>query len=84
MFKQFLMFVRRVKGWTRRDHIRNEEIREELSIYNINDKIKDYKRKGSEHLTRMADSRIPKRAYAHRERGRKSVGRPRKRWKDDL
>lgn len=77
-----MKFLRRVKLFNY--HIRNEDIREELSIYSINDKIKDYKRKWSEHLTRMADSRIPKRAYAHRERGRRSVGRPRKRWKDDL
>ena len=80
-----MKFLRRVKECARRDYIRNEEIREELSIYNINDKIKDYyKRKWSEHLARMADSRIPKRTYVHKERGRRSVGRPRKRWKDDL
>lgn len=32
-------FLRRIKGCTRMNHIKNEDIRKELGIYNINDKI---------------------------------------------
>jgi hypothetical protein len=34
-----MRFLRSVKGCTREDKIRNEEIREELRIYNISEKI---------------------------------------------
>lgn len=36
-----MKFLRRVKGRTRRD-IKNENIRQKLNIYNINDKIRQY------------------------------------------
>ena len=37
-----LKFLRRIKRCTRRDHTRNEDIREELNMYNLNEKIEEY------------------------------------------
>ena len=42
----------------RRDHIRNEDIRKELSIYNLNKKIEEYRGKWRQHLSRMDEDRI--------------------------
>lgn len=75
-----MRFLRRVKGCTRRDLIRNEDIRKELNIYNINDKVEDYKGKWKEHLSRMDNERIPALIQQYQPKGKRDVGRPRKRW----
>ncbi|KAJ4429026.1 hypothetical protein ANN_26022 [Periplaneta americana] len=69
----------RVKGCTRRDLIRNEDIRKELNIYNINEKVEDYKEKWKEHLSRMDNERIPALIQQYQPKGKRDVGRPRKR-----
>ena len=40
-----MIFLRRVNGCSLRDHIRNADIRQELNIYSINDKIKKKRKK---------------------------------------
>jgi hypothetical protein len=47
-----MKFLRSVKGCTRIDHIRNAEIRTELEIYAIQDKITEYRIRWSAHLQR--------------------------------
>ena len=37
---------------------RSSDIREELSIFNINNKLMQYKINGKEHIQRMDDSRL--------------------------
>jgi hypothetical protein len=66
------------------DHIRNEEIRTELEMYAIQDKITEYRIRWSAHLQRMDNSRFPKQALLYKPRGRRYVGRPRKRWTADV
>ena len=75
-----MRFLRKVKGCSRRDHIRNETIREELEIFNINERINDYKEKWKNHINRMDSTRIPHLIHKYQPRGRRDVGRPRKRW----
>jgi hypothetical protein len=79
-----MKFLRSVKGCTRMDHIRNEEIRTELEIYAIQDKITEYRIRWSAHLQRMDNSRLPKQALLHKPMGRRDVGHPRKRWTADV
>ena len=38
-----MKFLRKTKGCTIMDHIRNEQIRKDLNIYNVNDRITTYK-----------------------------------------
>jgi hypothetical protein len=38
-----MRFLRRVKGCTRADRIRNVDIRAELNIYNINNRLEENK-----------------------------------------
>jgi hypothetical protein len=78
-----MRFLRSVKGCTRMDHIRNEEIRTELEMYVIQDKITEYRIRWSAHLQRMDNSRLPKQGRLYKPRGRRDVGCPRKRWTAD-
>lgn len=75
-----MRFLRRIKGCTREDRLRNEAIREELQIYNINDKIEEQKENWRQHLHRMDNRRIPKAITEYHPRGRRDRGRPKKRW----
>ena len=40
-----MKFLRSVKRCSRRDHIRNEEIRSYLYIFAVNERVKEYRRK---------------------------------------
>ena len=55
-----MRFLRCVKGCKRRDILRNDDIgrRIELNIYNLN-RIKYYKQKWKEYLSRRNKKRIP-------------------------
>jgi len=46
--------------------------------------IKQYQKKWLQHVQRMDRNRIPKLALQYRPKGRRNLGRPKKRWKDQL
>ncbi|PSN35900.1 hypothetical protein C0J52_26559 [Blattella germanica] len=71
-----MRFLRRVSGHTLRDHIRNTTIREELHIYDLNDKIADMKVQWLQHIDRMDPERLTKQVLHYTQTGRRSVGRP--------
>ena len=60
--------------------MRSEEIRSDLDIFAVNERIKEYRRKLIQHINRMEDSRKPKMAKKYNPRCRRKVGRPEKRW----
>ena len=47
-------------GYTLLDKKRSSDIREQLGIFNINDKLTQYKINWREHIQRMDDNRLPK------------------------
>jgi hypothetical protein len=53
-----MRFLRSVAGNRLIDHRRNEGIREEIQIIDINSRIKDYQIKWLQHLERMEQNRI--------------------------
>jgi len=53
-------------------------------ITNILDKIDEYKKKWLLHIQRMPQNRIPLKSYNYRPQGRRSIGRPKKRWREQL
>jgi hypothetical protein len=55
-----MRFLRDVKGCTRQDRLRNEDIRNELGIEPIQDKLSIYRQNWETHLERMSEERIPK------------------------
>jgi hypothetical protein len=77
-------FLRSVAGYRLIDHGRNEDVREELQITDINSIIKDYQIKWLQHLERMEQNRIPKLLLNFKPRGRRDRGRPCRRWREQF
>jgi hypothetical protein len=75
-----MRFLRSVRGCTRLDKISNEDIRKELGVFLINDRIRRYRQDWLEHVERMEEGRVPKQALWYRPKGRRDPGRPRRRW----
>jgi hypothetical protein len=55
-------------------------IRTELNIYPVNDAIEQYRNNWFQHINRMPDTRLPKRALQYRPSGKRDIERPKKRW----
>ena len=71
-------------GYTFYDHKTNDYTRRELRITGILDKIDEYSRNWLSHLPRMPQNRIPLKSYRYRPQGRRTIGRPKKRWPEQL
>jgi hypothetical protein len=57
---------------------------DESAAQNIVKEIKQYQEKWLHHIQRMDTNRLPKQALLYRPNGRRNIGRPRKRWRDQL
>ena len=77
-----MRFIRSVTGYRLADRKRNTEIREELNMPELNSIINTYRDKWKAHLRRMDRNRLPNIMYRYRPNGRRGIGRPRSRWKD--
>jgi len=51
---------------------------------NIVKEIKQYHKKWLQHVQRMDTNRLPNQALQYKPKGRRNIGRPRKRWRDQL
>ena len=71
-------------GITKLDKEKNQCIREKTRAQNIVQEIKQYQEKWLQHVQRMDTNRIPKQALQYKPKGRSYIGRPRKRWRDQL
>ena len=71
-------------GITKLDKEKNQCIREKTGAQNIVKEIKQYQKKWLQHVQRMDTNRIPKQALRYRPKGRRNIGRPMKRWRDQL
>ena len=79
------MTLRRpLTGYALDDYKTNYYIRRELRITGILDKIDEYRRNRLSHLQRMPQNRIPLKSYHYRPQGRRTIGRPKKRWREQL
>ena len=76
--------LRRLAGYTFYDHKTKDYTRCELRITDILDKIDEYRRNWLSHLQRMPQNRIPLKSYHYRPQGRRTIGRPKKRWREQL
>lgn len=76
-----MKFLRPIAGYQRTDKKHNTEIRQQLNVEELNTTIVKYRTSWENHLTRMTDNRIPKAAYNYSPRGRRNLGRPKKRWR---
>jgi hypothetical protein len=76
--------LRHLLGITKLDKEKNECIRENTGAQNIVQEIKKYQKKWLQHVQRMGTNRIPRQALRYRSERRRNVGRPKKRWRDQL
>ena len=76
--------LRRIIGKTRLDRVRNEYAREQCEIQPINDWVIRRRQEWNDHVSRMDANRIAKITRDNIPTGRRSPGRPRKRWSGSL
>ena len=63
---------------------KNQYIRQKTGTQNIVKGIKQCQEKWLHHVQRMDTNRLPKQALRYKPKGRRNIGRPRKRWRDQL
>jgi hypothetical protein len=79
-----MKLLRPLAGRTVNDHKIKDSIRRELQTECILDKVDEYRRTWLLHLQRMPQHRIPLKSYQYRPQGKRTVGRPKKRWREQL
>jgi hypothetical protein len=79
-----IKLLRPLAGYTLYDHKTNDSIRRELQTECILDKIDEYRRTWLLHLQRIPQNRIPLKSYHYSPQGKRTIGRPKKRWRDQL
>jgi hypothetical protein len=67
-----MKFLRGILGKTRRDKIRNNDIREQLKVYEIKHDMERNRLKWYGHVMRKADERIPKKDAGDEIKGKKT------------
>jgi len=77
-------FLRHLLGITELDEEKNQSITEKTGTQNIVKEIKQYQKKWLQHVQRMDTNRLPKHALQFKPKGRRNVGRPRNRWRNQL
>jgi hypothetical protein len=73
-----MKFKRGILGKTRRDKIRNDDIREQLKVDDIKHNMERKRLKCYGHITRMAEERIPKKDAGDEAEGKIT------RWMDQV
>ena len=79
-----MKLLRPLAGYTLYDHKTNDYIRRELRITGLLDNIDEYRRNWISHLQRVPQNRIPLKSYHYRPQGRRTIVRPKKRWREQL
>jgi hypothetical protein len=79
-----MKLLRPLAGYTLYDHKTKDSIRRELQTKIILNKIHEYRWKWLLHLQRMPQNRIPLKSYRYKPKGRRTIGRPKKRWREQL
>jgi len=79
-----MKLLRPLAGYTLYDHKTNDPVSRELQTECILDKIDEFRRNWLLHLQRMPLNRIPLKSYYYRPQGRRTIGRPKKRWREQL
>jgi hypothetical protein len=76
--------LRLIKGVTRKNRMRNDDIRKELGVKNILQYIEETQLRWFGHVKRMTDNRLPKQWLEWKPNTSRPRGRPRKRWMDNI
>ena len=79
-----MKFLRHLLGITKLDKEKSQCIRQKTGAQNTVKEIKQYQEKWPQHVQSMDTNRPPKQALQYKPKGRRNIGRPRKRWRDQL
>jgi hypothetical protein len=79
-----MRFLRHLLGITKLEKGKNQSVSGKTEAQNIVKEIKQYQEKLLQHVQRMDTNRIPKQALQYKPKGRRNIGRPRKRWRDQF
>jgi hypothetical protein len=79
-----MKFMRKTAGLTLWDHNRNEEILKNLEVEPIVKFVLNYRANWKEHIERMDSSRISNNLLNYKLHGKRSLGRPLKRWSETV
>ena len=79
-----MKLLRPLAGYTLYDHKTNDYISRELRVTGVLDKIDEYRWNWLSHLQKMPQNRIPLKSYHYTPQGRRTIGRPKKRWREQL
>ncbi|KAJ4438692.1 hypothetical protein ANN_14639 [Periplaneta americana] len=77
-----MRFMRKTAGYSLLDHHRNVEILKKLKIDSTVHYLQQYRLQWQTHAKRMDRSRWPRQILSYVPRGRRNLGRPRKRWQE--
>jgi hypothetical protein len=75
-----MCLLRAVKGCRRHDGPRNENIRNELEVEPIQDKLSNFRENWKTYLERMPEEKVPKQVVQYQPRVRRTVGLLWKGW----
>ena len=78
--------MRHLFGITKLDKVKDQCIRQNKNTeaQDTVKEIKQYQQKWLQHERRMDTNRLPKQGLRYNPKGRRNIGRPRKKWKDQL
>ena len=79
-----MRFLLSLSGVTLRDRIKSEEIRKKWNVEEMLDDVQNYQLKWNQHVLRMPENTIPRKALQYRRQGKRDLGRPYYRWKDQF
>src|SRR6218665_3563663 len=80
-----MSWLRRIRGRSRREKVRNEQTREELGAEEtVVQKITNRRLQWFGHVERMEEKRLPTAALHGHVEGKRSRGRQRKTWMDNV
>ena len=77
-----MRMLRRIKRVTLRDKVKNVDIRKELGVNSIQEKVREMKLRWSGHMQRMEENNEVRAVVDIRVPGKRPRGRPRGRWMD--
>jgi hypothetical protein len=75
-----MKFLRRTAEYTQLDKNRNIEIPREFKINSVLQHRDQYRNNWKQHVQRMDRSRVRRQMMTYRPKGKRSLGRPLKRW----
>jgi hypothetical protein len=79
-----IKLLRPLRSYTIYGHKTNDSVRREIHTECMLETIDEYRRNWLLHLQRMPLNRIPLKSYHYKPQGRRTIGRPKKRCREQL